>query len=120
MPAKTEKQRRFFGAVKAAKEGKLKNPSGAVKKAAEDMTKDQVDDFVKTRDEDLSEGGKLVAESLDEFVSESPFDRPYTPSGALEVIDDEEEDWGDQEDETGADAQIYTNADRSHTNNGAV
>lgn len=45
MPAKTEKQRRFFGAVMGAKKGK-KGVSGAAKKAAKSMSKEQIKDFL--------------------------------------------------------------------------
>ena len=46
MPATSEKQRRFFGAVMGAKEGQ-KGVSGAAKKAAKGMTKKQIRDFLK-------------------------------------------------------------------------
>ncbi len=46
MPSKTEKQKKFFGAVKGAKKGQ-KKVSGAAKKAAKEMTEDQIDDFIK-------------------------------------------------------------------------
>ena len=46
MPAKSEKQRKFFGAVMSAKKGK-KGVSGAAKKAASEMTTKQVSDFLK-------------------------------------------------------------------------
>jgi stalled ribosome alternative rescue factor ArfA len=51
MPAKSEKQKKFFGAVKGAKKGQ-KNVSGAAKKASKEMTEDQVDDFIKDEDEE--------------------------------------------------------------------
>lgn len=46
MPATSEKQRRFFGAVMGAKKGQ-KGVSGAAKKVAKGMTKKQVKDFLK-------------------------------------------------------------------------
>jgi hypothetical protein len=48
MPARSQKQQRFMGMVEAAKEGKLKNPSPAIEKAAHSMTTKQVDDFAST------------------------------------------------------------------------
>lgn len=46
MPAKSEKQRRFFGAVMGAKKGQ-KGVTGAAKKAAKEMTKGQIKDYLK-------------------------------------------------------------------------
>ena len=46
MPATSEKQRKFFGAVMGAKKGQ-KGVKGAAKKAAKDMTKGQIKDFLK-------------------------------------------------------------------------
>jgi hypothetical protein len=46
MPAKTEKQRKFFGAVMSAKKGK-KGVTGAAKKAAKEMSKKTIKDFLK-------------------------------------------------------------------------
>jgi hypothetical protein len=47
MPAKSEKQKRFFGAVMGAKKGQ-KGVKGPAKKAAKGMTKKQIGDFLKT------------------------------------------------------------------------
>jgi hypothetical protein len=46
MPATSEKQRKFFGAVMGAKKGQ-KKVKGAAKKAAKGMTKGQIEDFLK-------------------------------------------------------------------------
>jgi len=46
MPAKSEKQRKFFGAVMGAKKGK-KNVKGAAKKAAKEMPKKEIKKFLK-------------------------------------------------------------------------
>lgn len=46
MPAKSEKQRKFFGAVMSAKKGKS-GVSGAAKKTAKEMTTKQISDFLK-------------------------------------------------------------------------
>lgn len=47
MPATSEKQKRFFGAVMGAKKGQ-KGVTGAAKKAAKGMSKKQIKDFLKT------------------------------------------------------------------------
>lgn len=46
MPAKSEKQRRFFGAVMGAKEGQ-KGVSGEAKKVAKEMTKKEIKKYLK-------------------------------------------------------------------------
>lgn len=46
MPATSEKQKRFFGAVMGAKQGQ-KGVSGAAKKAAKGMTRKTIKDFLK-------------------------------------------------------------------------
>lgn len=46
MPAKSEKQRKFFGAVMGAKKGQSK-VSGAAKKVAKDMPKKEIKKFLK-------------------------------------------------------------------------
>ncbi len=53
MPAKSVQQRKFFGMVAAAKKGKLKNVSPAIKKAAKSMSKKQADEFAKTKEKGL-------------------------------------------------------------------
>lgn len=49
MPATSEKQKRFFGAVMGAKKGQ-QGVSGAAKKAAKDMTTSQIKDFLTSED----------------------------------------------------------------------
>lgn len=51
MPSKTEKQKRFFGAVMGAKKGQ-KKVSGEAKKVAKEMPKKEIKKFLKTEDED--------------------------------------------------------------------
>jgi SLT domain-containing protein len=52
MPAKTEKQKKFFGAVMGAKKGK-KGIKGAAKKTAKQMPKKEIKKFLKKKgDED--------------------------------------------------------------------
>jgi len=46
MPAKSEKQRKFFGAVMSAKKGK-KEVTGAAKKASKEMSEKTIKDFLK-------------------------------------------------------------------------
>jgi hypothetical protein len=46
MPAKSEKQKKFFGAVMGAKEGQ-KGVTGAAKKAAKEMPKKEIKKFLK-------------------------------------------------------------------------
>jgi hypothetical protein len=52
MPAKSEKQRKFFGAVMSAKKGK-KSVSGAAKEAAKSMSKETIKDFLKRESFDV-------------------------------------------------------------------
>ena len=47
MPAKSEKQRKFFGAVMGAKKGQ-KGVKGAAKKVAREMPKKEIKKFLKT------------------------------------------------------------------------
>lgn len=53
MPATSEKQKRFFGAVMGAEKDQ-KGVSGAAKKAAERMSTDQIEDFLRTEDNEES------------------------------------------------------------------
>jgi hypothetical protein len=46
MPAKSEKQRKFFGAVMGAKKGQ-KDVTGAAKKAAKEMPEKEIKKFLK-------------------------------------------------------------------------
>jgi len=46
MPAKSEKQRKFFGAVMGAKKGQ-KGVTGAAKKTAKEMPKKEIKKFLK-------------------------------------------------------------------------
>lgn len=51
MPSKTDKQKKFFGAVKGAKKGQS-NVSGKAKKVAKEMPEKEVDKFLKTEGEE--------------------------------------------------------------------
>lgn len=69
MPATTEKQKRFFGAVMGAKKGQ-KGVSSKAKKVAKEMPKKKIKEFLKTEDNEEEEqsvmkkmkegGGKAV------------------------------------------------------------
>lgn len=63
MPATSEKQKRFFGAVMGAKKGQ-KGVSGAAKKAAKGMTKTQIKDFLKTKEEDAQTPTKITQKDI--------------------------------------------------------
>lgn len=45
MPAKSEKQRRLMGAALSYKRGENKHPSEEIKKVANSMTEEQLEDF---------------------------------------------------------------------------
>jgi hypothetical protein len=49
MPAKSEKQRNFFGAVMSAKKGQ-KGVSGAAKKTAKEMPEKEIKKFLKLKE----------------------------------------------------------------------
>jgi hypothetical protein len=53
MPAKSKKQRKFMGMVRAVQKGELKNPSPKAKKAAGSMTKKAVKEFAATPEKKL-------------------------------------------------------------------
>lgn len=58
MPAKSKAQQRFFGMVRAAQKGELKNASPEIKKAAKEMSKKDVLDFAETKHKKLPEHKK--------------------------------------------------------------
>jgi len=53
--AVSKSQQKFFGMVSATQDGKLKNPSKAVKDAADSMSVRDVDDFAETKHTGLPE-----------------------------------------------------------------
>lgn len=63
MPATSEKQKRFFGAVMGAKKGQ-KGVSGAAKKAAKDMSKTQIKHFLHTKEEDAQTPTKITQQDI--------------------------------------------------------
>jgi hypothetical protein len=67
-------QQRFMGMVRAAQEGKMKNPSSAVKSAAKSMTKKQAHDFAATKHAGLPEKKEETKEELslvDKMIAEA-------------------------------------------------
>ena len=88
MPAETEKQKKFFGAVKGAKKGQ-KNVSGEAKKVAKQMPKKKIKDFLETKDEDEEscwKGYKKMGKrQVNKCVKESTdnLDKPIVESESL-------------------------------------
>ena len=62
MPATSEKQRKFFGAVMGAKKGQP-GVSGPAKKAARGMTTTQIEDFL-TKEEDAQTPTKITQKEI--------------------------------------------------------
>ena len=55
MPAKSKSQQRFFGMVRAAQKGELKNPSSEVADVADDISVKDAKKFAKTKHKGLPE-----------------------------------------------------------------
>lgn len=49
MPAKSEAQRRLFGAILSYKRGQMKNPSKKIRKIAKGISESDASDFAKKR-----------------------------------------------------------------------
>lgn len=62
MPAKSEKQKRFFGAVMGAKKGQ-KNITGAAKKTSNEMTKKEIKKYLKKESFDV-----LINKILQKYI----------------------------------------------------
>ena len=80
MPSKSEKQRKFFGAVKGAKKGSSK-VSGAAKKVAKKMPEKEIDKFLKKKgaEEDAESISKKIKKTgKAEFKKDGPKDRKKT------------------------------------------
>ena len=58
MPAKTEKQKRYFGAVMGAKKGQ-KGVTGAAKKTAKELPEKEIKKFLKKESFDSTVNGLL-------------------------------------------------------------
>ena len=66
MPAKSEKQRKFFGAVMGAKKHQ-KGVKGAAKKVAKDMPEKEIKKFLK---KESYEAGEMFDELFETFMSQ--------------------------------------------------
>ena len=64
MPAVSKKQQRFFGMVRAAQKGEMKNPSKEVSDVAGDISMKDAKKFAKTKHKGLPEK-KVEKESFD-------------------------------------------------------
>jgi len=71
MPSKTEKQKKFFGAVMGAKKGQ-KGVSGEAKKVAKEMPKKEIKKFLKTEEEDEQSVTKKMKQGGGKAVFEGP------------------------------------------------
>lgn len=72
MPSKTEKQKKFFGAVMGAKKGQ-KGVSGEAKKVAKKMPKKEIEKFLKTeKEEDEQSVTKKMKQGGGKAVFEGP------------------------------------------------
>jgi hypothetical protein len=67
MPAVSKKQQRFFGMVRAAQKGEMKNPSSEVLDVADDISVKDAKKFAKTKHKGLPEK-KMSEENLNELV----------------------------------------------------
>ena len=79
MPSKSEKQRKFFGAVKGAKKGSSK-VSGAAKKVAKKMPEKEIDKFLKKKP-------KKAAKKAAKKTPTSKKKKPLTESNISLFID---------------------------------
>ena len=79
MPSKSEKQRKFFGAVKGAKKGSSK-VSGAAKKVAKEMPEKEIDKFLKKKP-------KKAAKKATKKTPTSKKKKPLTESNISLFID---------------------------------
>jgi hypothetical protein len=69
MPAVSKKQQRFFGMVRAAQKGEMKNPSSEVLDVADDISVKDAKKFAKTKHKGLPEK-KMSEESYSDWRSE--------------------------------------------------
>lgn len=77
MPSKTDKQRKFFGAVMGAKKGQ-KNVSGAAKKVAKDMPEKEIEKFLKKEEDSESIAKKVAKTGAAKFSKKAPKKREKT------------------------------------------
>jgi hypothetical protein len=83
MPSKSEKQRKFFGAVKGAKKGSSK-VSGAAKKVAKEMPEKEIDKFLKKKPK---KAAKKAAKKATKKTPTSKKKKPLTESNISLFID---------------------------------
>lgn len=62
MPARSKSQQRFFGMISAYKKGKLKNAPKRIRDAAKHISKEDADDFARTKHDGLPEKKEKAAE----------------------------------------------------------
>lgn len=77
MPSKTDKQRKFFGAVMGAKKGSSK-VSGAAKKVAKDMPKKEIEKFLKKEEDSESIAKKVSKNGSVKLSKKAPKKREKT------------------------------------------
>lgn len=94
MPAKSEKQRKFFGAVMGAKKHQ-KGVKGAAKKVAKDMPEKEIKKFLK---KESYEAGEMFEELFETFMSQF-YVTEATRASYDASEDEDEEDCGCDEDE---------------------
>jgi hypothetical protein len=88
MPAKSIKQQRFFGMVRAAQKGEMENPSSEVAQAAASMSKSDVKKFAKTKHKGLP-----MKKKVDEgFKTDLLKDRKYAKGVAEKEKQNKERD----------------------------
>lgn len=82
MPSKTEKQKKFFGAVMGAKKGQ-KKVSGEAKKVAKEMPKKKIEEFLKTEEEDEQSKKKVTIKgpNVKERKHFAPPTKPHKGNG---------------------------------------
>jgi len=94
MPAKSEKQRKFFGAVMGAKKHQ-KGVKGAAKKVAKDMPEKEIKKFLK---KESYEAGEMFDELFETFMSQF-YVTEATRASYAACKDEDEEDCACDEDE---------------------
>jgi hypothetical protein len=83
MPSKTEKQKKFFGAVMGAKKGQ-KKVSGEAKKVAKEMPKKKIEEFLKTKGQEDEQSKKKITikgPNVKERKHFAPPTRPHKGNG---------------------------------------
>lgn len=94
MPAKSEKQRKFFGAVMGAKKHQ-KGVKGAAKKVAKQMPEKKIKEFLK---KESYEAGEMFEELFETFMQQY-YVVESTRAPYQKEKDEDEEDCGCDEDE---------------------